>query len=95
MISKDKFRSWLNGNEPTMLYKIEWQWGGLKFNLSQRHGDNAMGRFGGGWQFKLGVDIGGSDLIVNYGVGSIRITNYYILAKKYPDSYTTMGRIKK
>ena len=93
-ISRDKFRDWLNGGEPTLLYQLKWQWGGLKFNLTQRHKDNACGRFGGGWQFKLGVDVGGSDLIVSYGVGTLRVTNYYSLAKKYPDMYTTKGKIE-
>ena len=35
-----------------------------------------MGRFGGGWAFRLGVTIGGSltDWVFNLGLGSIRIT---------------------
>jgi hypothetical protein len=32
-----------------------------------------MGRFGGGWDYKLGIDIGGSCVIINLVWGLIRI----------------------
>lgn len=31
-----------------------------------------MGRFGGGWNYKFGLDIGGSTVILNWGFGSFR-----------------------
>lgn len=31
-----------------------------------------MGRFGGGWDYKLGLQIGGRTLILDWGFGSFR-----------------------
>jgi hypothetical protein len=33
-----------------------------------------MGRFGGGWAFKLGVDVSLRDWVFYLGIGSIRVT---------------------
>jgi len=35
---------------------------------------DGMGRFGGGWNFKLGIMIGGSTIIIDLIFGSIRIS---------------------
>lgn len=45
----------------------------LDIYFKMRRGDSRMGRFGGGWQYKLGVDFGGSTVILNCLVFSIRI----------------------
>jgi len=37
-------------------------------------GTPGMGRFGGGWNWKLGIDVGGSSCILNLLVGTVRIT---------------------
>lgn len=41
--------------------------------VEQRRKKNWSGRFGGGWNWELGFQKG-SDLIINYLVGSIRIS---------------------
>lgn len=55
------------------IYKFEfffWRW---KIQIEQRRKENLWGRFGGGWDFELGVQVGGSSVIFSYGVGMIRI----------------------
>lgn len=37
-------------------------------------GSNGMGRFGGGWNWKLGITAGGKTMIIDLVFGSIRIT---------------------
>lgn len=60
-----------------------WPWMPLEQHWS--HGPNppakygwrsvpGMGRFGGGWQYKLGIQWGGSTVIVDLLVGTIRFT---------------------
>ncbi|NIO30185.1 MAG: hypothetical protein GTN75_00125 [Gemmatimonadetes bacterium] len=44
--------------------RIRFQW---------RDSTSPMGRFGGGWQYELGVQVGRSSTIVNLGVFSVRI----------------------
>lgn len=91
--SREKVLAWLNGHNPTYLYRFRWNWAGWKFDLSQRHSDNAWGRFGGGWSFELGVQISRCTYIFNYGVGTLRIDNYRKLAKLYPERFTHRGWI--
>lgn len=42
---------------------------------SRRTRDEHMGRFGGGWQWEVGIQAGGTSVIVNLLVASIRFTN--------------------
>lgn len=44
---------------------------GIKYGW---RGTPGMGRFGGGWNWKLGIQWGGSSVIIDVLVGSIRIT---------------------
>ena len=44
---------------------------GIKYGWDCEH--VLMRRFGGGWRFKLGIDVGGSAVILNVGIGIIRI----------------------
>ena len=43
--------------------------------LTYQHRDKTapMGRFGGGWQWQVGVQVGGKTAIVNLLVASVRI----------------------
>ncbi len=54
-------------------YKI----GHLKIILDRwgkNHGHGWLGRFGGGWRWKLGLDIGGTTIILNLIWGTVRIS---------------------
>jgi hypothetical protein len=45
--------------------------------VGQKYGwrtTKGMGRFGGGWNWSLGIEIGGSTIILNLLFGAIRIT---------------------
>lgn len=44
---------------------------------SKTHG---MGRFGGGWDWKLGITKGGGEAIIDLVIGSIRMTSLHDLA---------------
>lgn len=65
---------------------------GVKIGIEQRKGDPVFGRFGGGWNFQLGIQASDTTAMIHYGIGSIVVTNYRKLARKYPESYTHDGR---
>lgn len=44
--------------------------------LQMRSNKNLMGRFGGGWRYSLGILIGGSTVILNCLVFTIRIERF-------------------
>lgn len=46
---------------------------GWRFVYTRRSKDNLWGRFGGGWNWKLGIDVGGTTVIVNLLVATLRI----------------------
>lgn len=43
----------------------EFQWKRLSVRVSWRSSESIMGRFGGGWNWKLGLQAGGRSLIVS------------------------------
>lgn len=46
---------------------------GFQLRFQQRSKGNMWGRFGGGWMFKLGIDVGSAtSWILNLGIMSIR-----------------------
>ena len=45
----------------------------IQITIEQRKKNSFMGRFGGGWHYELGLQVGNSDLIINLLVLSIRI----------------------
>jgi hypothetical protein len=53
--------------------KKKFKIGKYKFAYERRDKSGVMGRFGGGWQYKLGIDIGGSTVILNLLVATLRI----------------------
>ena len=63
------------------IWKLEitadrWPWQGYGWGLSTklRAPLNSSGaRFGGGWKYKLGIDIGGTTILINLVFGMIRI----------------------
>ena len=48
--------------------------GRVKINFNMRSAEGYMGRFGGGWNWKLGVMVGGRTVIVSLLVADLRIT---------------------
>jgi hypothetical protein len=42
-----------------------WHLGRLKITFSWRSRKDWMGRFGGGWQWKLGIQVGGSTVLLS------------------------------
>ena len=65
---------------------------GIKIGIEQRKKDPFFGRFGGGWNFQLGIQASDATVMIHYGIGSIVVTNYRKLAREYPESYTHDGR---
>lgn len=48
--------------------------GKFSVRLEMRRSDGMMGRFGGGWNWKLGIQIGGSTVIISLVVASLTIS---------------------
>lgn len=46
----------------------------LHVTYERRSGNDLHGRFGGGWQWKLGFQAGGRSVIVNLLVANVRLT---------------------
>jgi len=55
------------------VYKFQFRIFLWEVKVEQRRKSNLWGRFGGGWNWELGIQVG-SDIIINYLVGSIRIS---------------------
>lgn len=47
---------------------------GWEFHFSARSKDNLWGRFGGGWDWKLGVQGGGNTFIISLLIADLRIS---------------------
>lgn len=52
----------------------EFTLGRTKMVYTRRSSQNLWGRFGGGWNWKLGVMIGGSTVLLDLLVASVRIS---------------------
>lgn len=57
-------------------YFIKWsrRFGRWKVRVSWRRKDGLMGRFGGGWNWRLGVQVGGTTVLVNLLVMSVAVS---------------------
>jgi hypothetical protein len=64
----------LNKATPLQEVKRNWRWGRWEFSYRRRSKDNLWGRFGGGWNWKFGFDIGGTTVILNLLVSTLRIS---------------------
>jgi hypothetical protein len=62
----------LNKATPRLEVRREFRIGRLRAVYNRRSRKNLWGRFGGGWNWRIGVDIGGSTVIVNLLVASLR-----------------------
>lgn len=51
-----------------------WTFGRWAIKYERRSKDNMWGRFGGGWNWKVGFQAGGSTVIIDLLVASIRIS---------------------
>jgi len=63
----------LNKATPRKEVRREWRIGRWRFVYNRRSKDSLWGRFGGGWNWELGFQIGGSTVIINLLVASLRI----------------------
>lgn len=52
----------------------EWRLGRLEVRFKWRSPDRPFGRFGGGWQWKLGVQAGGRTVIISLLVCSVTLS---------------------
>lgn len=64
----------LNKATPSLEVKRDWRWGRWEFSYRRRSSKNLWGRFGGGWNWKFGFDIGGTAVILNLLVSTLRIS---------------------
>lgn len=62
----------LNKSRPRTEVRKNWQICGIAIQYQWRSKNNLWGRFGGGWNWKLGFQAGGSTLIVDLLVCSLR-----------------------
>lgn len=51
----------------------KWRVWKFNFNLEYRSGKNAWGRFGGGWNYELGIQIGERTIILKFLIFMLRI----------------------
>ena len=63
-----------NRKHPPVQIDRRWSLFGFYFHYKRRSSRGLMGRFGGGWNWKFGFQIGGSTVILNLLVANIRIT---------------------
>ena len=52
----------------------KWDWGRIHFHFHWQSPDSFMGRFGGGWQWKIGIQAGKTNCIFNLLVCSLRVS---------------------
>lgn len=52
---------------------IKFHLGIFRFHIEMRSRKNLWGRFGGGWNWELGLQISRKTIIINWLIGSIRI----------------------
>lgn len=64
-----------NQENPTQfVFKKKFENNYFKIRFEMRSKNNLMGRFGGGWNWKLGVQIGGSTIIISLLVAELIIS---------------------
>lgn len=50
------------------------QFGRWKIRAEMRSKNGWMGRFGGGWNYKLGIDVGGRTVLINLFIMTIAVS---------------------
>ena len=53
-----------------------WKLGRFKTHLTWRDDKSIMRRFGGGWRYSLGIQVGGSSILINLLILSISFSWY-------------------
>lgn len=71
-ISKEGFNAWYQGFHPLTVFNKSWTFGRSKITTEWRRKENAMGRFGGGWNWIVGIQCAPSTTIVNLLVMSVK-----------------------
>ena len=62
----DNWAHWLNGGDIQYVVKFSRAIGRLEIFVSMRSKNNAWGRFGGGWNWKLGLQAGGRTVVISF-----------------------------
>jgi hypothetical protein len=60
--------------QSTRVVERQWCLGRLKTVFTVRGSDGVMGRFGGGWNWKLGFQAGGRTVIFSLLVAELRVS---------------------
>lgn len=68
MSKRDKPLLWFS----TRRIDRKWRLGRLSIGLLYRRADGCMGRFGGGWNWKLGIQASGRSVILSLLVFTVR-----------------------
>jgi len=63
----------LNKEQEVIQVKRSFKIGRFKITYNRRSKKNLWGRFGGGWNWEAGFQLGSSTLIINLFIASIRI----------------------
>lgn len=72
----DSVRRWWSGGKPHYLFHRKASIGRFEAELSWRSKKNLMGRFGGGWNWKIGIQAGGRAVIFSLLILEIRFCFY-------------------
>ena len=84
-------KDWLSGKDPRYIIKSQNKSTKLKIRFEMRSKDNFMGRFGGGWQWKLGFQASKTSIIISLLVAELSIS-WYRLTKSGKEYYEKMER---
>lgn len=68
-IAKRRPRPWYSSRRLNRQFSV----GRLDIGVEMRRNDGWMGRFGGGWNWKLGIQAGGNTVIVSLLVMEVRL----------------------
>ena len=78
------FQHWASGGELFYVFYRKWRIGRVKIKISWRSSDNFTGRFGGGWNWKLGVQVSRCGFIISLLVMDINVSWYKPKSKEEP-----------
>lgn len=84
-INEKSIKDWLSGKDLSYIIKLKNKSNKFKFEFLMRSSKNFMGRFGGGWQWKLGIQASDSTIIVSLLIAELRISWFGLTkdGKKY------------
>jgi hypothetical protein len=84
-------KDWLSGKDPQYVIKLKNKSKKLQISFEMRSKNNFMGRFGGGWQWKLGFQACKTSIIISLLVAELSIS-WYGLTKRGKEYYEKLER---